>query len=307
MRKAATILLLTLLLPLAAAGQTQKDKRYHDYIATYKNLAIEQMLKYNIPASITLAQGLLESSAGYSELATIGNNHFGIKCHNGWRGRTMYRDDDAKNDCFRVYKNPRESYEDHSVFLTTGRRYASLFKLKRTDYKGWARGLKAAGYATNPQYANSLIDIIERYNLAQYDKATRYDKHAARHEPPATIDTPDPNQHAIYMNNRNFYVVARAGDDFKSLSRELGIAYGKLAKYNERDKHDTLDEGEYVYLAKKRSKADKSFKKTPHIVQDGESMYSIAQKYGMQLESLYKLNHLSPDYNIAVGDSLRVY
>ncbi|MCD7713877.1 MAG: glucosaminidase domain-containing protein, partial [Prevotella sp.] len=142
-----TCILLMLLLSVAAFGQSQKDKRYHDYIATYKDLAIEQMLKYNIPASITLAQGLLESSAGYSELATIGNNHFGIKCHNGWRGRTMYRDDDAKNDCFRVYKNPRESYEDHSIFLTTGQRYASLFKLKRTDYKGWARGLKAAGYA----------------------------------------------------------------------------------------------------------------------------------------------------------------
>ncbi|MCD8289570.1 MAG: glucosaminidase domain-containing protein [Prevotella sp.] len=302
-----TCILLLLLLSVAAFGQSQKDKRYHDYIATYKDLAIEQMLKYNIPASITLAQGLLESSAGYSELATIGNNHFGIKCHNGWRGRTMYRDDDAKNDCFRVYKNPRESYEDHSIFLSTGQRYASLFKLKRTDYKGWARGLKAAGYATNPQYANSLIDIIERYNLAQYDKATRYNKHATRHEPSAPIDTPEANMHAIYMNNRNFYVVARQGDDFKSLSRELGIAYGKLAKYNERDKRDTLDEGEIVYLAKKRSKADKSLKNKPHIVQPGESMYSIAQKYGIQLKALYKLNNLTPDYTISAGDALRVY
>ncbi len=303
----AVFSVLLLLACLPAAGQTQKDRRYHEYVETYKDLAIEQMLKYNIPASITLAQGLLESSAGYSELATIGNNHFGIKCHNGWTGRTMYRDDDTRNECFRVYKSARDSYEDHSIFLRTGQRYSSLFHLARTNYRGWARGLKAAGYATNPQYANQLIDIIERYNLAQYDKATKYDKFVTRHESHGRTGATIEDQHAIYMNNRNFYVIARQGENFKSLSRELGVPQGKLAKYNERDKRDTLSEGDFVYLGKKRSRADKSFKRLPHVVAPGESMYSIAQKYGIQLKSLYKLNNLTPDYSISAGDVLRVY
>lgn len=305
--KRILIYIFFLLLPYDVSGQTVKDKRYYEYIDTYKDLAIEQMLKYNIPASITLAQGLLESSAGYSELATIGNNHFGIKCHNTWSGPTMYRDDDARGECFRVYKNARDSYEDHSNFLSSGQRYASLFRLKRTDYKGWARGLKAAGYATNPRYANSLIDIIERYNLARFDRATRYDKHAARREGQLGAPGTYNNRHAVYINNRVFYVVAGSGDTFKSLARELGTSYSKLAKYNERDKRDTLREGEYVYLRKKRRRADKAFKLTPHVVEAGESMYSISQKYGIQLKALYNINRLTPDYNIAVGDTLRIY
>ncbi len=305
MRKVVVFLLLGLL-PAAAFGQSTKDRQYLDYIDTYKDLAIEQMLKYNIPASITLAQGLLESRAGLSRLATQGNNHFGIKCHD-WSGRAIYEDDDAAQECFRMYKNPRESYEDHSVFLSTGRRYASLFSLKRTDYKGWARGLKAAGYATSPTYASSLIDIIERYGLAKYDKATKYDKFVTRHEPRLGVTLPEEEYHPIYMNNRNYYVVAREGDDFKMLSREFGLSYTKLAKNNERNKNDILSEGDIVYFEKKRSKADKSYKKVPHVVEAGESMYSIAQKYGIQLKSLYKMNKLSPTYNIAVGDELRVY
>ncbi len=300
------ILLLLQCACFAAFGQSRKDVRYREYINTYKDLAIEQMLKYNIPASITLAQGLLESSAGYSPLATKGNNHFGIKCHKTWKGKTMHVNDDAPNECFRVYKNARDSYEDHSIFLSTGQRYASLFKLSRNNYRGWAKGLKAAGYATNPNYANSLIDIIERYDLAKYDRAKKYDKKAARHETHGAGNT-DVNRHAIYMNNRNFYVVAHEGDDFKSLSRELGVPYGKLAGYNERDKRDSLEEGEIVYLGKKRSKADKSYKRVPHIVQAGESLYTISQKYGITLKSLYKMNNLPLDYAVSAGDKLRVY
>ncbi len=299
--------LLFLFFSLTAFAQSTKDRQYMDYIDTYKDLAIEQMLKYNIPASITLAQGLLESRAGLSRLATQGNNHFGIKCHN-WTGRTIYEDDDARQECFRRYKDPRESYEDHSVFLTTGRRYSNLFSLKRTDYKGWARGLKAAGYATSPTYASSLIDIIERYNLAQYDKATKYSHFVTRHEPRLGVTLSDDEYHPIYMNNRNYYIIAREGDTFKSLSREFGVKYTTLAKNNERDKNDVLSEGDIVYLEKKRSKADKSYKKIPHIVEAGESMYSIAQKYGIPLKNLYKMNHLSPStYQIEVGDELRVY
>ncbi len=297
---------LFLLLPMLAFGQAKWNQRYADYIDTYKDIAIEQMLKYQIPASITLAQGLLESGAGYSELARKGNNHFGIKCHD-WRGRRTYHDDDAAGECFRAYDNPRQSYEDHSAFLRSKPRYASLFRLRLTDYRGWAHGLKAAGYATNPHYAQSLISLIERYNLDQYDRATSYNKYIARHEGRTDRQTLPANYHPIRMCNRNYYIVARDGDTFKSISREVGVSYRKLARYNERDKNDILRAGDIVYLEKKRTKADKSLRNTFHTVQPGESMYTIAQKYGIRLKSLYKKNLLSPDHDIQVGDKLLVY
>ena len=254
-------------------AQLKWNSRYQAYIDQYKDLAIAEMLKYNIPASITLAQGLLESGAGMSELARNGNNHFGIKCHD-WTGARTYHDDDANNECFRAYRDVYESYEDHSRFLARQPRYRSLFRLKRTDYKGWAKGLKKCGYATSPTYAKQLIGIIELYKLHKYDKA--------------------------------YYLNVRQGDSFRSIAREVGISYKKLAKYNERDKNDRLIPGEIIYLKKKQKKADKAYKNRPHRVKAGESMYSIAQYYGIRLESLYKMNDLSPDYSIQVGDLLRV-
>jgi len=300
MKKQITILLLTLL-PFMGFAQAKWNQAYQNYIDQYKDIAIEEMLKYNIPASITLAQGLLESGAGRSELARKGNNHFGIKCHD-WTGRTTYHDDDALQECFRAYDSALESYEDHSKFLRSKPRYASLFQLGRTDYKGWAFGLKAAGYATNPQYAYSLINIIETYNLQQYDKATSYSSRNTKQ--PKTINT---NEHTIRMCNKNYYVIAREGDTFKSIAEEVGISYRKLAKYNERDKKDVLSKGDIVYLKKKRSKADKSFKNKPHTVKPGESMYSISQKYGIRLANLYKMNGLSYDFDLKPGEHLRVY
>ncbi len=305
MRK-SIISLTFLLLSASASAQTKYSQRYADYIDTYKDLAIEQMLRYDIPASITLAQGLLESAAGYSELATRGNNHFGIKCH-GWDGRKVYFDDDAQDECFRAYDDPRESYEDHSRFLRSGKRYASLFKLSRRDYKGWAKGLKSAGYATNPQYASSLVNIIEMYQLYEYDKATSYNKFITRHEPRGVRNSLSDGYHPIRMCNGNYFLIAREGDTFRSISQEVGVSYRKIAKYNERDKDDVLSKGDIVYLEKKRTRADRSFKGVPHTVREGESMYSIAQKYGIQLKSLYKMNLLSSDYEIQVGDRLRVY
>ena len=161
--------LLTITLCLAIQAQP-RNKQYESYIKKYRELAVEEMKKYHIPASITLAQGLLESGAGKSELARKSNNHFGIKCGGDWRGKTVSHDDDARGECFRAYKHPKDSYEDHSKFLVGRPRYASLFKLKITDYKGWARGLKKAGYATNPRYADQLIGIIELYELYKYDE-----------------------------------------------------------------------------------------------------------------------------------------
>ncbi|MBR6604516.1 MAG: glucosaminidase domain-containing protein, partial [Prevotella sp.] len=170
---------------LSISAQTSRNADYERYIELYKDIAIEQMQKHRIPASITLAQGLFESGAGKSQLARYSNNHFGIKCH-GWTGRKTYHDDDARGECFRVYDNARQSYEDHSRFLVAGSRYRSLFQLKTTDYVGWARGLKKAGYATNPLYADKLIDIIERYELNKYDRAKKYDKYKVQHTSHAT-------------------------------------------------------------------------------------------------------------------------
>ena len=282
-----------------AISQTMTwNQRYQNYFDKYKDVAVEQMLKYRIPASITLAQGVLESAAGNSELATKANNHFGIKC-NGWTGRKSYHDDDARNECFRAYDSVYESYQDHSVFLTTSKRYSNLFQLKLTDYKGWARGLKTCGYATSPTYATKLIEIIELYKLYQYDTAKHFDKFQAQQ-----VKGGDSRQ--IYAFNKNYYLKARRGDTFRSLAKEVDISYRKLARYNERDKNDVLEEGEIVWLKKKQNKAPKNYKGRLHYVKNGESMYSISQLYGIKLKKLYKLNNLPPTYQIRVGDVLRV-
>ncbi len=282
-----------------AISQTMTwNQRYQNYFDKYKDVAVEQMLKYRIPASITLAQGVLESAAGNSELATKANNHFGIKC-NGWTGRKSYHDDDARNECFRAYDSVYESYQDHSVFLTTSKRYSNLFQLKLTDYKGWARGLKACGYATSPTYATKLIEIIELYKLYQYDTAKHFDKFQAQQ-----VKGGDSRQ--IYAFNKNYYLKARRGDTFRSLAKEVDISYRKLARYNERDKNDVLEEGEIVWLKKKQNKAPKNYKGRLHYVKNGESIYSISQLYGIKLKKLYKLNDLPPTYQIRVGDALRV-
>ena len=302
--KKYNIVVLLCLFCATAGAQMRWNQRYQSYIDQYKDLAIAQMLRYNIPASITLAQGLLESNAGMSELSTKGNNHFGIKCHD-WLGATTYHDDDAKQECFRAYTDVYESYEDHSKFLARQPRYKSLFDLSRTDYRGWARGLKRCGYATSPTYANSLINIIELYKLQQYDRAKSYDRFMVKRSEVKDI-APGLKLHPIHMYNKNYYLQARAGDTFKSIGKEVGISYRKIAKYNERGKKDALVPGEIIYLKKKQKKATKDFKKRPHRVKQGESMYSIAQYYGIRLKSLYKMNHLSPDYTIKPGDLLRV-
>ncbi len=284
----------------ATAQHAVWNQRYQDYFDTYKDVAIEQMLKYHIPASITLAQGVLESGAGNSVLARKANNHFGIKCH-GWTGRKSYHDDDERNECFRAYDSAYDSYLDHSTFLTNSQRYSRLFRLKKTDYKGWARGLKDCGYATSPTYAKRLIEIIELYKLHRYDSERHTDKYQleqVRHQGGI--------KRRVYEFNKNYYVLARKGDTFRSIAEDVDVSYRKLAKFNERDKHDVLEAGEYVWLQKKRRKAPRNFKGYIHEVQPDESMYLIAQKYGIRLKYLYKMNDLAPDHIISVGDKLRV-
>lgn len=296
--KRISLFLLILTAHLAAFAQGGLSKQYLQYIDEYKDIAIEQMHRHHIPASITLAQGLLESRAGQSDLATKGNNHFGIKCHD-WTGPSVYHDDDERQECFRAYRSARESYEDHSMFLVQKARYRSLFSLKETDYRAWAHGLKACGYATNPRYAEQLISIIERYELYQYDG-----KHARKSHEPTVVQSSD---HPVHINNKNLYVVARQGDTWQSLAQELGFSKRKLARYNERSHKDVLQSGDIVYLKYKRSKADKQFKNQPHVVKAGESLYDIAQKYGITLNALYKKNHFTPETQIHVGDQIRVY
>ena len=298
MKKTIYLFLSALILVPANIMAQATLQTYWDYIATWRDIAVQQEQDYGIPASITMAQALLESGAGKSELATRANNHFGIKC-NGWTGRKSYHDDDEMNECFRAYDNVYESYRDHSVFLTTSKRYSSLFELKLTDYKGWARGLKACGYATSPTYANKLIEIIQLYKLYQYDTAKDYDKFQTQQ-----VKSGDNRQ--IYAFNKNYYLKARRGDTFRSIAQEVGISYRKLAKYNERDKRDVLEEGEIVWLKKKQNKAPKNYKGHLHYVKNGESMYSISQLYGIKLKKLYKLNDLPPTYQIRVGDALRL-
>ena len=307
--KSISFLVLSLFLALGStsAQQMKWNADFQAYIDQYKDLAIEEMAQYRIPASITLAQGLLESGAGKSYLSRYGNNHFGIKSH-GWSGRTIRHDDDAKQERFRAYDSVRESYEDHSRFLANRERYSRLFSLKTTDYKGWAKGLKECGYATNPQYAQRLIGIIETYKLYEYDTATPHKHAVAVAEPQEPVKRKRPAAfHTINSYNQNFYVYTRQGDTFESIAHEMGLSASSLAKYNERDSRETLRDGEVLYLRKKQKKADCRFKDHPHVVKQGESMYAIAQTYGMRLSSLYKLNHLPADYLPSVGDALRVY
>ena len=273
--------LLCILCCLLAQGQV-RNKQYEAYIKKYRDIAVEEMRKYHIPASITLAQGLLESGAGQSTLARKSNNHFGIKCGSDWDGKSVRYDDDARNECFRAYKHPKQSYEDHSKFLASRSRYAFLFKLKITDYKGWAKGLKKAGYATDRRYAQRLIDIIELYDLHQYDtkKGLKWMKD-------------NPNPHQPYIANGLVYIVVRPGDTWKSISKEFDVSRKKLRKYNDLYKGYVLQPGDILYLEKKNRKADKEH--VVHVLRAGESMYSISQKYGIRLKNFYKRNKMEPD------------
>ena len=279
--KKLKLFLILIICCLTLQAQT-RNKQYEAYIKKYRELAVEEMKKYHIPASITLAQGLLESGAGQSALARKSNNHFGIKCGSDWYGKTVSHDDDARGECFRAYKHPKDSYEDHSKFLAGRPRYASLFNLNITDYKGWARGLKKAGYATNPRYADQLIGIIELYELYKYDDKN-YLKWIKK----------NPNPHQTYIANGLLYIVVRAGDSWKSISQEFDISQKKLRKYNDLYKGYALQVGDILYLEKKNKKADKEH--IVHVLRAGESMYSISQKYGIRLKNLYKLNKMDED------------
>ena len=274
----------------AVSSHAQSKDAFANYIARYGNLAVDQMKKYGIPASITLAQGLLESDAGRSTLAVKCNNHFGIKCHSDWTGRKMYHDDDARQECFRCYSDADDSYRDHSLFLVNGSRYQSLFKLSVTDYKGWAKGLKAAGYATSPTYADKLIEIIERYGL------DRYDKSGGVRLKPGQI----PHQPMLVNGQR--CVRLREGETLKDIAREYGMQLSLLRRFNEAERKFVPPAGTLIYLERKKSRADREHR--TYVVKKGDSLWSISQQFGVKMRPLANRNHLSQDNPLSVGMTL---
>lgn len=286
------------------AALAQQNSAYQQYIQKYSSLAIDQMNRHSIPASITLAQGLLESGAGRSTLATQAHNHFGIKVSTGWTGPYIVRDDDAKGEHFRKYNTDAESFEDHSLFLKK-QRYASLFALDIKDYKGWARGLKAAGYATNPAYAESLIRIIETYQLHQYDNGQLLSSVSTSRT--GSEEDIFYQTHRVQQCNNNYYIILQSGDNIDDVARILGIKKRKLLSYNDLPSDYSPNAGSVIFLKKKRTKADKFFKNHPHVLLAGQSLYDVSQIYGIRLKNLYKLNGFTPDYVPLVGQQIRVY
>ncbi len=272
-----------------------------EYIDRYKDMAIHEMNRSGVPASITLAQGALESGDGNSSLARNANNHFGIKCHEDWNGKKTYQDDDAKNECFRKYQSVEESFRDHSDYLKAKTRYAFLFELDITDYKGWARGLKKAGYATSPTYAETLIRIIEEFGLHQYDQAG--DKAQGSHRRSERTGSHAVSR-SIMEKNRVKYILALPGDSYESLTTEFGKLNWELTDYNEVRTGDSLVTGQVVYIQPKRNKAEAG--KNTHVLKEGETMYMVSQLYALKLSRLYAMNLLVPGTEPAPGTYLQL-
>jgi len=298
------ILLLLFVLSLMASAQ---DISRSDYIEQYSDVAISEMRRTGIPASITMAQAILESSNGNSRLARRANNHFGIKCHSNWSGQTIKHDDDARNECFRKYRNADESFKDHSAFLVNGARYQFLFDYKPTDYKRWARGLKKAGYATNPHYAKKLIELIERYDLHKLDQGVKVQ--LANKESAATQEAqetqgfaPSTGKHPVKERNRVEFTVARPGDTYAALTEEFDKMRWELQKYNDVPDGIEPEPGQIIYLQPKRNRAARDHKH--HIVEQGETMWYISQKYAVKLRKLYKKNRMEPGAEPQKGDKI---
>ena len=303
----------------------QKNAAYIAYIEQYSEIAMVEQARHKIPASITLAQALLESGAGKSQLAQESNNHFGIKCHSNWEGEKVYHDDDQKGECFRKYDKVIESYEDHSAFLKRDR-YQTLFTYKITDYKSWAYGLKAAGYATDPKYPSKLIKIIEDYELNRFDDpqkvalvAQNFDKDVeeriARQQESkseevvnvAAMSFAERNMypiHEVKKTNGVKFVIARQNDTFDNIAQEFGITKRELIRYNDLPKDTTICAGMQLYVQPKQSKSKTKIYK--HVVDYGDSMHSISQQYGIKMRKLYKLNNLKKWVPAEYGMTLKL-
>lgn len=261
-----------------------------EYIKKWNEVAVAEMTEYGIPASITLAQGILESGNGQSELAKESKNHFGIKCHEGWEGDRVYHDDDEKGECFRKYDDAEDSFRDHSLFLKNRGRYAFLFEEDPTDYRAWAKGLKKAGYATNPKYADLLIDLIERYDLHLYDQA---------------FDPADLMSDELIVresSNGADFIISREGDTFESLAEFFDKHVEDLLDYNELRYDAQLGPGQIVYLQPKRRRASRENRY--YVLRQGETLYDVSQKFAVRLEKIYKKNDFKVGQEVAPGTKL---
>ncbi len=310
-----------------------------EYIRRYSKTAVSEMYRSGIPASITLAQGLLESGAGKSRLAVEGNNHFGIKCHN-WAGKKIYEDDDRRHECFRKYGSAEESYRDHSDFLRYKDRYKFLFDLDPTDYRGWAYGLRKAGYATDPNYPKKLVKLIEDYKLYEFDtkpstypdsdssasakpsKGSRKDRpvktkpgkktSATRPESPSKIETPKPlNEHQrevfsfnlsreMYSLNGVPFVYSVEGETYASIAKDYNLFLREILKFNDLKAPRELLPGTVVYLQQKKSMAAKGLEK--HVWEKDDDLWSVSQRYAVKLSKLMKMNGVKSDSELVEGD-----
>ena len=298
MKRTYICLVLLLTFGISLFGQGGRKMTREEYIKTYSDLAMKEMARVGIPASITLAQGCLESGNGNSSLAVKGNNHFGIKCHD-WTGKKMFHDDDRRNECFRSYRSAYDSYMDHSEFLTSRGRYAPLFELNPHDYRGWAKGLKKAGYATANNYATLLIKIIEENELFRYDllvlegDVALESKRGSKESDELKREGPSrgyPTTRKVLLNNQIEYIVTLPGDTPESLRNELNLYKNELFKYNNLYEGIELEPGMIIYLQPKRRKA--AVGNEIHIVEEGQTMYEISQKYGVKLKHLYRYNRM---------------
>lgn len=294
MRKILTLTLL--LISLYSTGQ--KISRA-EYIEKYKDIAIEEMKRCGVPASITLAQGLHESGNGNSVLAREANNHFGIKVQKEWKGPFIYVDDDKPGEKFRKYDKVEDSFYDHSNFISTKERYAFLFKLSPLDYKNWAKGLRSAGYATAKDYAQKLIKIIEDEQLYKYDDPNGLDfsNAIARNE-----STNELEQRIELANGKNFITIKK-GDSLYAIGKYFKITVNKLLQINDMSKNEKLKIGQKIYIEKKKRRAARGY--DYHLTKEGETLYSIAQEYGIKLKMLYKFNRLKKGQQLNVGQ--RIY
>lgn len=297
----AILILLGGLISLSANALSEKLISKEEYVETWKKIAIQQMIDYKIPASITVAQGILESSSGNSDLAKKGNNHFGIKCSD-WMGEKMYMDDDSKGECFRVYTSAEQSYLDHSKFLTSKSRYSKLFTFELIDYKSWAQGLKDAGYATNPKYPQLLIDLIENLKLYQLDQMNGLVTSKSNELIVSSSTTENTHIVLIHKNKVN-YVVVKKGDTFFKIAKEFDLGLWQLYRYNDfGTRKDVLQEGDIVYLQPKRKHAKS--RENDYVTKKVTTLRQISQEEAIKLESLIKLNTTLPDEKINIGQKV---
>lgn len=295
-----TVLITLFSLCVATAFAQQKKYTVQDYIDTYQDLAVSEMERTGIPASITLAQGILESGNGNSRLSKEGNNHFGIKCKKNWTGSVLYEDDDELHECFRAYSTAKDSYFDHSAFLMENTRYAFLFDLDSKDYKGWAKGLKEAGYATNPQYADILITLIERHELYLLDKKIKLQHKDKPHQP--GIDPLTQTAGELFRFNNIPAMRVGTGQTAISIAQSYGIRPNRIYEYNDLKEGSDLPVGSIIYLKPKRRKGSEPY----HTVKAGETMYSISQLYGIKLKHIYKKNKMEHGTEPAIGEVIYI-